>query len=255
MVAVIAGTNTEDVTQLIVNGIDSNGSAFNLTQNMPDNSGTTLAQTAVLHSITINGSTVLNDFDFLTPKIDNLIVPMTGGIIEVYSNGTAIERNASNFRDGIASMHSDGDLASYIRVDGTSVNPSWNLNYGTAIDKSGYFIVQERNGNTNFNLTPLDANGVEIGNTLLFDAPSYEWDTSIKFFQDTTPADQTQELSVIDLDLFDTTEDIFGFRVVNTGNADFKFFFGNVANVPEPNSCTLLALGLGVCILRRRIRK
>ena len=89
----------------------------------------------------------------------------------------------------------------------------------------------------------------------MFNGSSYQWDTTIKNHIDPTNDSQTQELSVIDFDLFNIgTNDVYGFEVVNTGNADFKFFFANTTSaIPEPGSATLLiAFLVGVCARRRR---
>lgn len=248
------GVNTETITQVVVSGVDSNDNNFTMTQDQPETSGTVLAKTAVLQSITLADSTILENFSFLKPTIVNASFP-SSGTVEVYTNGNRITDSDIGFLDGIAEMHSDDDLASYIRVDGTSIDSEWDLQYGQAIDSTGYFIVEERNGNTDFSVTALDINGNTIGDTLAFDAPSYQWDTSIKNYFDTSGSAQTQELSVIDLNLFNTSQDIHGFSIVNSGNADFKFFFGNVSSVPEPSGGAILLTGILTIALRRQRSK
>lgn len=252
IIDIVSGSNTATIAQVVVNVVDLDNNSFVSTQNAPINTGAILAKTAFLDSITLSDSTVLSNFSFLTPTIINADFPNSGAI-EVFSNGSAIGVNDTGFLSALGSVHSNGDLASYIRVDGSSGNSAWDLDYSQAIDTSGYFIVEERNGNTNFSLTALDVNGDVIGDTLRFDAPSYQWDTSIKHYLDPNNNDQTQELSVIDLSLFNTSADVYGFRVVNTGNADFKFSFASTTAVPEPVSLFLpMAAILAISMRRKR---
>ena len=242
-VEIVFGTNTATIDQVVFEGINSVGDSFMETQDDPDNTGSILAQSALLQSITLSDSTVLENFSFLTPTVTNTSFP-TDGVVEVFADGLAFQPSDPGFLDALASVHSDNDLASYIRVDGTNTEASWNIEYGQAIDNSGYFLVQERDGNTDFSLTALDANGNTIGDTLAFDEPSYQWDTSIQNSLDPIDDAQSQELVVVELALFNTTQDIHGFEIVDSGNADFKFSFASVAieAVPEPGSGILLLL-------------
>lgn len=238
------GTNTETITQVVINVIDENDNSFAFTQNAPQTSTTIEAKTAVLDTITLDDGTVLDDFSFQSPTIVNPVFSDSGDI-EVFANGTVFDLNDSDFLSALSSVHSNGDLASYIRVDGSNSDSGWDLQYSQAIDTSGYLIVEERNGNTDFSVTALDINGNATGETLLFDDPSYQWDTAIQNFLDPNNNVQTQELSVIDFNLFGVTADVYGFEVVNTGNADFKFSFANSSTsaIPEPGTVALL-LGL-----------
>lgn len=246
------GVNTKTVSQLIIDVVDEDDNMFTLTQSTPDTTNSVLAKTAYLKQVTLLDGTVLEDFAFLAPTIVNQSFPATG-TVEVFSGGSALGSGDAGFSTGLSDMHSNGDLASYIRVDGTSTDSLWQLDYGQAIDSSGYFVVQERNGNTDFSIVALDVNGDEIGDTLAFDAPSYQWDTAIKNHLDPNSNAQTQELSIIEMSLFNTTSEIHGFSIVNSGNADFKFFFGNVSAVPEPGGSVLLLVGLiGLASRRNR---
>ncbi len=102
---------------------------------------------------------------------------------------------------------------------------------------------------------PLDANGNLIpgSNSLAFQNGSYEWDIGYQNVLDPNNNQQTQEISVLSFDLFDTLTPIGGFRVTNTGNADFKFFVGTAA--PEPSSLILLLMGSITGIGYRRCRE
>ncbi len=248
------GVNTETISQIVLDITDINNVNFVQTQTNPRTAPTdfTLARSANLQSITLSDSTILNEFNIASASIVSPSFP-TDGTVEVFSNGAAFQPGDTGFETELGQVHSNGDLASYIRVDGTTTDSLWEVQYTAPIDPSNYLIVQERNGNTDFSITALDINENEIGDTLDFAAPSYQWDTGIKNFLDPVNNEQTQELSVIDFSLFNTTQDVYGFSVVNTGNADFKFFFGNTAVVPEPSSTVVvLALMAGVRLARRR---
>ena len=254
------GVNTETISQIALDITDQNNQNFVQTQTMPRTAPTdfTLAQSANLQYIRLSDSTILNEFNIASASIVSPSFP-TDGTVEVFSNGAVFEPGtpgspgSAAFITELGQVHSNGDLASYIRVDGTSTDSLWEVQYTAPVDPSSYLIVQERNGNTDFSITALDIDGNEIGDTLRFDAPSYQWDTGIKNFLDPINNEQTQELSVIDFSLFNTTQDVYGFSVVNTGNADFKFFFANAAPVPEPGStAVVLTLLAGVGLRRRR---
>ena len=248
------GVNTAVVTQIIIDVVDEDDNAFTLTQNNPATSGAIRAKTANLRQIALADGSILDNFSFLVPSIADSSFP-TSGVVEVFSGGTSHVSGSAGFLSGLAQMHSNGDLASYVRVDFTSTDSLWKLQYGQAIDSSGFFVVEERNGNTDFSISALDINGNQIGDTLAFDAPSYQWDTSIKNHLDPISDVQTQELSVVDMSLFNTSAPIHGFSIVNSGNADFKFFFANASfsAVPEPGVLTILMLSaLGLCSTRQR---
>lgn len=147
----------------------------------------------------------------------------------------------------------------YLRVDGlpNSVpDPMWDFNYGGAtFDSTNYLIVEERDGNTTFLVEPLDASGNIIAgsDTLSFQDGSYEWDIGYQNSLDPNNSSQTQEISVLSFDLFNTSTPIGGFRITNTGNADFKFFIGTSA--PEPSSLILLLLSSFTGLRYRGSRK
>ncbi len=260
LVNVDQNTNTEVINQIVFEFVDENSNAQTITQNNPVNGNGSflLARTANIQSITLANGDVLRNFNVTAPTIQNSMFPNTG-TVEVFQGANTFSPGDAGFIPALQAVHSNGDIANYIRVDGSDTTSSWELRYSQPVDTSGYFIIQERDGNTDFNLQAVDINGNAIGDTLLFDQndtfDSYQWDTSVKHYLDPNNNEQTQELSVIDISLFNTGGiDIYGFEVENTGNADLKFFFGSTASMPEPSSAILVFLA-GLGLLRKRTRR
>lgn len=252
--------NIEPLQEIVFN-VDLDGSGY-VTETLTASQTTNqVAESVVLQSITTTSGLVLDDFSTITPTITNSNFPATANNIEIFTPRTAVNVADSSFLDELAGVHSTGDLLQYIRVDGFGgTDPMWDLNYGGAVfDSDNYLVVEERNGNTTFTVEPLDANGNLIPNsdTLGFQNGSYEWDVGYQNVLDPINDEQTQELSVLSFDLFNTSTPIGGFRVTNTGNADFKFFIGTAVTTPEPSSIILLLMSsvTGIGYRRRRENK
>ena len=194
---------------------------------------------ATLQSLTI-GAGVLDNFDFATPTIvsnGTNFFPTSGQPnIEVLTSTEPVGIEDSDFLAELAQTYTNGNLVNHLRVDGTDLEPSWDVIYNEALNTDNYLIFEERDGNTTFTIDVLDEAGNLIAgaNTLSFDGNSYQWSIGYSNINDPNGA-QSQVLGVIEFDLFNTSTPIGGFRVNNTGNADFKFFVGGVA-IPEPGT-------------------
>ena len=254
-VVVTAGANTETITQVVVN-IDND--AVNTTFNASQTAATNAIGTAALQSISLSDGTTLNQFDRYQATVSNFNADLAGVIETLNSSSTPPTSQFSNtdpntdFLNELAEVHSNGDIANYIRVDGASSNVSWSVQFDDTVgfDLSDRLVVQERDGNTNFTLTALDLNGNVIAgaDVLEFNGGSYQFDSGISNTNDPFSG-QSQVLSVIDLSLFNTTEAVGGFTIDNTGNADIKVFIGTI---PEPSSTLLAGLGMLTLTFRRR---
>ena len=256
-VTVAVGTNTQTINEIVVT-ID--GSAAPTTFTNTQTGAANAISTAELESVTINGGTVLNNFSRYDAVVTNFSAALTTGVIEVLNSNSdpaAATLPATGatpaFLAELGELHSNGDIANYIRVDGgVSDTAVWDVQFNNVgFDDSDYLIVEERDGNTDFSLTALDINGnIIAGATLDFDGGSYDFDTGLSNVNDPFN-DQSQVVSVIDLSLFNTTTAIGGFQVNDTGNADIKVFIGST--VPEPSSILLVGLsGMGLILRRRR---
>lgn len=259
LVTVVANgpnANVETISQIVFDVTTSAGTST-VTQNAPT-TGVTQASSAVLQSVATS-SGILVDFSPLTPTITSDTFPATAGNIEVFTPQAAVNVADPTFLTELANVHSTGDLVQYLRVDSTTVEPVWTIEYDASFSSTDYLIIEERNGNTTFEVSALDANGNVIAgsDTLAFNSGSYQWDTGLVNALD--PFDnQTQVASVVSFDLFGTAAPVHGFRIENTGRADFKFFIGStsVSVVPEPTSLALMGMMSipFVCHRRRRRR-
>ena len=250
VVASGAGANTETITQVVME-VDSGTGPTTVIQNAPETGTTQEADSAILTSISTS-ETVINFFDPGTPTVTNNTFPATATGIAVLENGADVNVSDANFVSSLEQMHANGDLMNYLRVDGGNFQPQWDIQYSSPLNANDYLIVEERNGNTTFTVEALDINGdLIVGSDLLaFDGNSYQWSIGLANSSDPNSS-QPQVLSVVDFDLFNTSTLIYGFRINDTGNADFKFFVATA--VPEPNAASIIVLlGLAVSLYRKR---
>ncbi|MEM9301928.1 MAG: hypothetical protein AAGE01_07445, partial [Pseudomonadota bacterium] len=166
-----------------------------------------------------------------------------GGTIDVAENyngttGVAVVENATQTFDGDAGfvdamrrVFSNSDVCDYVRDDAGGVV---GVDYVTTLEQpvfpDEFMIVQERNGNSTFDLTPVDENGnVIAGADTVELRGTYDWNTGYRPNTATPNNNQPQFFTVFRVSLFFTTNPgaaapIFGFQVVNDGQADVKFF-------------------------------
>lgn len=214
------------------------------------------ADNAILTSVTIAGGIVINEFNAFTPIIssNNFASLDLGKELEVYTPSTTVDYLDAGFLNALVGVSTSADLMQYINVGADGSTPIWDTQFSSTVglNTSDYIFVEERNGNTDFTLTALDlAGNVIAGAAILeFDDGSYQWDIGLKNTLDESAIVQTQEISVVSIDLFNTTTDIGGFRVNDPGGADVKFFIGSA--IPEPSSVTLLGISSLALLLRRK---
>ncbi|MCB0993252.1 MAG: discoidin domain-containing protein, partial [Acidimicrobiales bacterium] len=136
-----------------------------------------------------------------------------------------------DFWDRVEQVLGSTDLRDYLDVNGgtnpalTSFEPDFDFYFEFPVDNGDYVLITERNGNSFFDLEPLDADGNVIAGSkrLGFDAP-YRWNTGY------APGDnvgQPMWFTVVDVEAFEvdtTATPIAGFRIDNDGEADVKFF-------------------------------
>lgn len=173
----------------------------------------------------------------------------TSGIGVLNSDGTqtnlvAGAANIEAFRLAALDTISNSNLNNYIFYDGIqpsappSGTPDFDIIYQVPFLPDDYILVQERNGNTFFELTPLDVNGDPIAgaNTLRFDS-QYDWNTG--YANSSYQSGQPYEFSVTLASNFFvgtsvTPQPVYGFRIDNDGQADVKFFLLSDDPFPPP---------------------
>ncbi len=252
IVATGQNSNVETISQITMN-VTTAGNSNIVSQNTPASGPIQQADSAQLQSVTIPSGD-LTFFSPVTPTVTNDTFPDSASGIEVLYNGGAASVSDANFLNELASLHSNGDLLNYLRVDGGNFEPQWDIRYSVPINVNDYLVVEERDGNTTFTVQALDSTGnlIADADSLSFDGSSYQWPIGMSHSADPFGDSQGQVVSVIDFSLFNTTTPIGGFRINNTGNADFKFFIASA--VPEPGSISVLGLLLlGILARRKRV--
>lgn len=186
-----------------------------------------------IESITVNdgGSVVLDEFNVGSISASNFNFPAGSSGVYAFDNGTQTAVGSGGFEAAVNGQVGSLDLRDYIGYD--SVNAAVTGNAGHDFDvlfdaplrNSDYLLVAERDGNTFFDLLPLDKQGnvIDGSNKVGFDS-TYGWNTGY------APSNQTAQpmfFTVMDISGFGVvTEDepIYGFRIDNDGEADVKFF-------------------------------
>ncbi len=236
-------------------------------------------QVVDLSFISVVYDVVLRGFanDATTPNPGPTPPPTGGNTVRVYNADTSNTILAPNptarnaWRQAAQNALASRDLLNYIDYNGNPAplppngSPDWDVMFSQAFQPEDYLMIAERDGNTFFNATPLNAQGIPIpgANTLRYGCRNgvpmssacnggglsrqeYDWNIGIamtgyqanqpgvvtiasvgRFFQDTTipPAQQR----------------VFGLRIENKGGADVKFFglaldsFDNNDPLPRPD--------------------
>ncbi|MHB0756489.1 SdrD B-like domain-containing protein [Polaribacter sp. M15] len=239
---VVLGTNNKTITEV---QIEFNGNTITQTSGGVDptiNANKT-ALPVLMNYIKINDGGTIKKLDFLNAKgaflhSNNFTNATTG--VGVYTEGTEtlISNGVSDWEDAMQNMVTSRNALSYMFYDGSSNTPAgddFDIYWSKALTNDDYLVVSERDGNTNFQLVPLDINGNPIaaparelrfgkqnGTTSPNGNKKYDWNIgygSLGRFDD-----QPQYFSVIDVSLFNTNQPIYGFRIDNLGDADVKFY-------------------------------
>ena len=230
---VVLGTNNIPITAV---QFEYNGVAITQTQGVT--STNTVANAPVLlNFFEINGTDTLYLNDFGNVVRNNNFTSTTSGV-GVYRQGVLIDSDdVESFETALDETVNNADLVQFLYYDGQSnvpENEDFDIFFAKGIIAGNYVAVGERNGNTDFSITPLDADGNVIANseTILFGEISgtnsgngtnlYDWDIG---YSPDNYAGQSMNYTIIEANLFNMgTETIFGFRIDNNGNADVKFF-------------------------------
>lgn len=245
------GTNNLPITEV---SFDYNGSTIVQTSGETSTNTATTLPVSLNYFKVDNGSSVTllypNDFGNII-RNNNFSTSVTG--VGIYDKGAFINaNNATTFEPALEEAVNSTDLMQFLYYDNTSNLPGgddFDIYFAKGITESDYIVVGERNGNTYFTVTPLDANGNQIAGSekVRFGkvggpnsgngTSKYDWDIG---FAPTNQAGQSMVYTAISASLFNLGgAPIFGFRVDNNGEADVKFFglsnnsFSDNPNNPE----------------------
>jgi len=266
--------------------ITGNSNSVNITEVVYERNNLDVIQTSSATSITNTNDSIflknatIND----NGTVKNLKFFNDGGVISnvnftanttgvgVINNGviTSIENDGlASYTTALAGILNDTNINNYAFYDAVSnIPPSgmsdFDILFANAFRSTDYIAVTERNGNTFFDLTALDVNGNVIvdADILQFNsstgslntsgsAGGYDWNTG--FANTNYEDDQPQWMTIASAGLFNTSTEVYGFRIDNNGEADVKFFgISDTPFVPEPSSTALLGLGALTFLIRRK---
>ncbi|MGJ8653253.1 MAG: hypothetical protein ACSHX8_08265 [Opitutaceae bacterium] len=266
-----SASNSEDITQVTY---DVNGS--NVFQTLSEDTiNNNDATSANLMNVSISqaggGSLTLNEFN---SGVVSAVTFASGSSLAGFSafyGGMVVEGSDTNaFREAVMGIHSNTSLREYVNkdsdADANSLEKDYDISYQYALSNDDFIILAERDGNSQYSLEALDANGNLIlsAERLTFESSAYTWDTGYLSSLDPR-ANQSLELSIVSIGLFDTVETIFGLRVINQDGADGKLFIAsddtftnnelNPNAVPEVSVSALISgISVGLLVFLRRRR-
>ncbi|WP_299768193.1 Ig-like domain-containing protein, partial [uncultured Dokdonia sp.] len=147
-----------------------------------------------------------------------------------------IPHTSPNYLPELGNVVGSTDLRSYWTIESNSI-PSGerfvDMVYTNQIPRNGYLLVSERNGNSGIDFVPLDVNGNVIAGATQVQVRGFEWDTGVN--HQTNIPNQTQSIVAFSAALFNTNEQIFGFRVISVNEPDGKllFFVSSISAGPD----------------------
>ena len=158
--------------------------------------------------------------------------------VGVYNGGTQTSStDRLNWETAMSDVFCDKNMLNYLFYDATTntpAGPDFDIRWVRASTNNDYFVVSERDGNTHFTVTPLDSLGNVItgARELRFGSVSgtaspngnrkYDW--NLRYSSAGRFPNQPQYMTVIPITLFNTSSNIYGFRIDNNGDADVKFY-------------------------------
>jgi hypothetical protein len=169
--------------------------------------------------------------------VNNNFTSSTLGI-GTYNQGTEVLASTSAWESAMSGVVSDRNILHYLFYDGSSTNPpagpDFDVLWSSGLTSNDYLVVSERDGNTNFAVTPLGVDGAPIsgartlrfgfttGTTSANGNNKYDWNT--RYASTGRSEDQPQYMTVVSVGLFNTSSAVYGLRIDNNGNADVKFY-------------------------------
>ena len=230
--------------------LDDNGTTVVQNNSQPTTTNFKRSTPVFIEEIVLANGEMLELFNFEGSDVvlQNFANEQPTGIGVVESDGTittlagaAPDNGPVAYEAALERMFEDSNIIAYSFYDGVNPDPTagltdYDLNFRFAYQPDDYIYVQERNGNTFFQLTPLDINGDPIAgaNILQFGEGGgvpfsvYDWNTG--YANNALQNEQEMAFSIVGASLFfggaatATPQPVFGFRIDNDGEADVKFF-------------------------------
>ncbi|MCG1036972.1 LamG-like jellyroll fold domain-containing protein [Polaribacter sargassicola] len=246
---VVLGTDNVPVTEV---QFDFNGNTITQTQgygtsNAPNANRTSLPVLMNYIKVDIGeGETkTLNFYNVLGTFVTNNNFTTAARGVGVYNEGvkTEVKDGVAEWENAMQDMANSKNALHYLYYDGVSNIPSaddFDILFKKALTDADHLVVSERFGNTYFTVTPLDIDGNPItsarklrfgfvngpnngaGSTSGNGSRKYDW--NIGYGSAGYQASQPQYFSVVDVELFNSSSSIYGFRIDNNGEADVKFY-------------------------------
>ncbi|WP_010134664.1 SdrD B-like domain-containing protein [Ochrovirga pacifica] len=239
---VVLGTDNVPITEVQIefNGTTITQTSGGIDPTIPAN------QTALpvwMNYVKVNDGGAIKTLNFLNAKgaylASNNFTNATTGV-GIYNEGTEtlISNGVATWEDAMQEMVTSRNALSYMFYDASTNTPAgadFDIYWSKALTNDDYLVVSERDGNTFFRIVPLDINGNPIASAreLRFGhqaaavaSPNgnkkYDW--NIGYGSAGRFDNQPQYFSVVDVELFNINQPIYGFRIDNNGNADVKFY-------------------------------
>lgn len=155
----------------------------------------------------------------------------------VHSDNTITSHQDPEFLNGLETVVSTPDVRSYWDINAQPSIPRGeafvDLEYSDQVVTSGYLLYTERNGNSDTDFIALDRNGVPIEGANVIQVRGFQWNTGINHISNAPT--QTQYMVLFSPAIFESTEPIFGIRIIAVNEPDGKlvFFVNSVSATPD----------------------
>tara|TARA_R110002049_G_scaffold6659_11_gene41472 strand:+ start:2004 stop:4946 length:2943 start_codon:yes stop_codon:yes gene_type:complete len=155
----------------------------------------------------------------------------------VHSDNSITTHREADFLSSLEMVVSTPDIRSYWDINGQPSIPQGeafvDLEYKDQVVTSGYLLYTERNGNSATDFIALDREGKPIEGAKIIQVRGYQWNTGINHV--TNAPTQTQYMVLFSPAIFESSEPIFGIRIIAVNEPDGKlvFFVNAISATPD----------------------
>lgn len=235
---------TENQNNVLIQEVRYSIDGQELIQNAPEGNENPLPADvpAVISSILIEGDRTI--FATTRSPIVQNPNPVIGGneissfaVQIVRSDNTIISHRDPAFFNNLETIVSTPDIRSYWDINSQPSIPRGDqfvdLIYTDQVITSGYLMYTERGGNSATDFIALDRNGNPIENAKVIEVRGWQWDSGINHVSNVP--DQTQHLILFSPMIFESTEPIYGIRIIAGDEPDGKmvFFVNALSATPD----------------------